>query len=205
MNRVLFFLAVSIASSGIFSNASNLVLDVPGMVCQMCVQGMEKTFGKKVTNASDGVAVNLDSKFVVLNDLKKEFRQKKLLKKTKNAIQKGLKPLESSVDAGYEADIVVYDARFKNGFSKTVKDSDIVVVKGAQILLNFGKDFEESFAKVVARLGQLKEMKVSSKDNFEKRGKRKVLYLEALKEIEFKQLTALVRTSLGDFKLASGV
>ena len=47
--------------------AQKVTIDVPGAVCQMCVQGMKKAFKDAVQNEERDIIVNLDTKKVILN------------------------------------------------------------------------------------------------------------------------------------------
>ena len=44
-----------------------VIVDVPGMVCQMCVFGMKKNFSDVVADRDKDVIVNLEKKSVTLN------------------------------------------------------------------------------------------------------------------------------------------
>ncbi len=46
---------------------NQIVVSVPGMVCQMCVHGMRKVFKDSVQNADKDVLVDLSKKTVTLN------------------------------------------------------------------------------------------------------------------------------------------
>jgi|GEM_PF-2231530 len=64
-------LLTTILCSSIPAMAETLRLSVPGMVCQMCVQGMRKTFKKDVKGKADQkIIVDLEKKYVFLNELK---------------------------------------------------------------------------------------------------------------------------------------
>ena len=62
---------------------NQVVLSVPGMVCQMCVHGMRKVFKDSVQSSDKDVQVDLDKKTLTLNlltelsddDLKKKVVQ----------------------------------------------------------------------------------------------------------------------------------
>lgn len=69
-------------------SAEKVLIEVPGMVCQMCVQGMKKNFKSAVKNADKDVIVDLDKKTVEVNLLTKISEQN--IKKRVN-------------DAGYNA------------------------------------------------------------------------------------------------------
>ncbi len=46
--------------------AEKILVTVPGMVCQMCVKGMQKEFNSVVKNAKTDIQVNLKEKTVLL-------------------------------------------------------------------------------------------------------------------------------------------
>lgn len=46
--------------------AQKVVVNVPGMVCQMCVQGIQKNFKTAVVNPEKDVIVDLDRKTVTV-------------------------------------------------------------------------------------------------------------------------------------------
>lgn len=46
--------------------AETVKIHVPGMVCQMCVQGMQKQFKSAVKDAEKDVLVDLDTKVVTI-------------------------------------------------------------------------------------------------------------------------------------------
>ena len=64
--------------------AQKITIDVPGMVCQMCVQGMKKAFKNVVSNSDRDIVVNLDTKKVHLNT-SKAITDKQISKRVKNA------------------------------------------------------------------------------------------------------------------------
>lgn len=64
--------------------AKTVKVEVPGMVCQMCVQGMKKNFSEVVKDANKDVMVDLDSKIVTLN-LSKEITDDEIKERVKNA------------------------------------------------------------------------------------------------------------------------
>ena len=57
---------------------------VPGMVCQMCVQGMRKNFKTVVKDMEKDITVDLDKKIVRLNLIKK-IDNKEIEKRVKDA------------------------------------------------------------------------------------------------------------------------
>ena len=63
---------------------SRIVVSVPGMVCQMCVQGMKKAFKDCVKDPEKDISVNLDTKQVTLNPNKK-LPDSEIKKRIKNA------------------------------------------------------------------------------------------------------------------------
>lgn len=63
---------------------TKVVVEVPGMVCQMCVQGMKKNFKEVVENPDKGVLVDLDKKTVTLN-LKEKISEKEIKERVMNA------------------------------------------------------------------------------------------------------------------------
>lgn len=73
--------------------AQKVVVSVPGMVCQMCVQGMKKNFKTAVKNSDKDVVVDLDKKTVTVN--LKEIISEKEIKERVN-------------DAGYNAEKITW-------------------------------------------------------------------------------------------------
>ena len=61
-----------------------VVVDVPGMVCQMCVQGMQKSFKSTVVNPEQDVVVDLDKKTVTIQ-LAKSLTDEEIKKRVNNA------------------------------------------------------------------------------------------------------------------------
>ena len=61
-----------------------IVVSVPGMVCQMCVQGMKKAFKDSVKDPEKDISVNLDTKKVTLNP-NKELSDSEIKEKVQNA------------------------------------------------------------------------------------------------------------------------
>lgn len=47
--------------------AEQVIVSVPGMVCQMCVQGMKRVFSDAVENPDKDIVVDLNTKQVKLN------------------------------------------------------------------------------------------------------------------------------------------
>ena len=68
----------------ILSFAKTIKVEVPGMVCQMCVQGMKKNFSEVVKDAKDDVKVNLETKIVTVK-LSKEISEDEIKERVKNA------------------------------------------------------------------------------------------------------------------------
>jgi copper chaperone CopZ len=63
---------------------TNVKIDVPGMVCQMCVFGMKKNFKSVVKDAEKDVVVDLDKKTVVVN-LKEKITDEEIKKRVNDA------------------------------------------------------------------------------------------------------------------------
>ena len=64
--------------------AEKVVVDVPGMVCQMCVQGMKKNFKSAVENPDKDVVVDLDKKTVTVN-LKGKISEEEIRERVRDA------------------------------------------------------------------------------------------------------------------------
>lgn len=64
--------------------AQKVVVSVPGMVCQMCVQGMKKNFKTAVKNSDKDVVVDLDKKTVTVN-LKEKISEKEIKERVNDA------------------------------------------------------------------------------------------------------------------------
>ena len=64
--------------------AVKVQVKVPGMVCQMCVQGMKKNFKSAVENSEKDVVVDLDKKTVTL-DLKSKISDEEIKKRVNDA------------------------------------------------------------------------------------------------------------------------
>ena len=47
--------------------AEKVTVSIPGMVCQMCLQGMQKAFKDSVENPAKDIAIDLDKKLLHLN------------------------------------------------------------------------------------------------------------------------------------------
>ncbi len=63
--------------------AGKVIVDVPGMVCQICVQGIKKAFKDVVKNSDTDIDVNLDTKKVTLN-LEKNLTDSEIKKRVKD-------------------------------------------------------------------------------------------------------------------------
>ncbi len=85
---LLSFLILSMAMAG-----PKVKVDVPGMVCQMCVFGMKKNFSAVVSDKEKDVMVDLEKKTVTLN-LKSKISEEE--------IKKGVS------DAGYNAKTITW-------------------------------------------------------------------------------------------------
>lgn len=78
-----FILAIMLSLSlNVF--AEKVIVEVPGMVCQMCVQGMKKNFKTAVENAEKDVVVDLDKKTVTV-DLKEKISEEEIKKRVNDA------------------------------------------------------------------------------------------------------------------------
>lgn len=64
--------------------AEKVVVEVPGMVCQMCVYGMKENFSSAVNDAEKDVVVDLEKKTVTLN-LKKKITDDEIKKRVTDA------------------------------------------------------------------------------------------------------------------------
>ena len=64
MKKILVFCVFTFS---LMAFAERVVVSVPGMVCQMCVQGMKKAFKNAVENPNKDILVDLDTKMVTLN------------------------------------------------------------------------------------------------------------------------------------------
>lgn len=73
--------------------AAKVTVTVPGMVCQMCVQGMKKNFKSAVENPDKDVIVDLDKKTVTVS-LKEKISDEEIKKRVN--------------DAGYNAKEIVW-------------------------------------------------------------------------------------------------
>ena len=84
--RILIFTGLLISNT-VFAQFKVRV-DVPGMVCQMCVFGMKKNFSTAVTDKENDIVVDLENKTVTVN-LKEKITEEEIKKRV--------------VDAGYKA------------------------------------------------------------------------------------------------------
>lgn len=73
--------------------AVKVQIKVPGMVCQMCVQGMKKNFKSAVNNVDKDVVVDLEKKLVTV-DLKEKISDKEIKERVN--------------DAGYNAESITW-------------------------------------------------------------------------------------------------
>ena len=64
--------------------AQKVLIEVPGMVCQMCVQGMQKNFKTAVVDPEKDVIVDLDKKTVTVT-LKKKISEKEITDRVNDA------------------------------------------------------------------------------------------------------------------------
>jgi copper chaperone CopZ len=63
--------------------AEKVIIEVPGMVCQMCVQGMKKNFKSAVENPEKDIIVDLDKKTVTVN-LKEKISDEEIKERVVN-------------------------------------------------------------------------------------------------------------------------
>lgn len=66
------------------ASAVSVKIEVPGMVCQMCVQGMRKNFKTAVENPEKDVIVDLDKKTVLVH-LKEKITDQAIKDRVKDA------------------------------------------------------------------------------------------------------------------------
>ena len=81
MKKAIIILSVFLCWSALGEKIS---IQVPGMVCQMCVQGMRKVFKNDVSNPGRDVSVDLDKKLVHVN-LSNTLSDSEIKKRIKNA------------------------------------------------------------------------------------------------------------------------
>ena len=77
------FIFLMLISTTLFAQAY-VKIDVPGMVCQMCVFGMKKNFKSVVNDPEKDVFVDLDKKTVVVN-LKEKISEDEIKKRVNDA------------------------------------------------------------------------------------------------------------------------
>ena len=77
------FIFLMLFSTTLFAQA-NVKIDVPGMVCQMCVFGMKKNFKSVVNDPEKDVIVDLEKKTVVVN-LKEKITEDEIKKRVNDA------------------------------------------------------------------------------------------------------------------------
>jgi len=77
------FIFLMLISTSLFAQ-TNVKIDVPGMVCQMCVFGMKKNFKSVVSDAEKDVIVDLEKKTVVVN-LKEKISEDEIKKRVNDA------------------------------------------------------------------------------------------------------------------------
>ena len=76
---LLSFLILNVTMAG-----PKVKVDVPGMVCQMCVFGMKKNFSAVVLDKEKDVMVDLEKKTVTLN-LKSKISEEEIKKRVSDA------------------------------------------------------------------------------------------------------------------------
>jgi copper chaperone CopZ len=77
-------LALLLLLSSFSVMASEVKVEVPGMVCQMCVQGMKNSFEEVVKDPEKDVLVDLDKKTVIVK-LKKTISDQEIEERVKDA------------------------------------------------------------------------------------------------------------------------
>ena len=90
MKAILF---VGLLVSNIAFSQVKVKVDVPGMVCQMCVFGMKKNFSEVVADKETDVIVDLEKKTVTLN-LKEKITDEEIKRRV--------------IDAGYNAETITW-------------------------------------------------------------------------------------------------
>lgn len=70
--------------SPLLAFAEKVQIHVPGMVCQMCVQGMQKQFKTAVKDPEKDVLVDLDTLLVTINTIK-PISDKEIKERVNNA------------------------------------------------------------------------------------------------------------------------
>ena len=89
--KAILFLGLLI--SNIAFSQVKVKVDVPGMVCQMCVFGMNKNFSEVVVDKETDVIVDLEKKTVTLN-LKEKITDEEIKRRV--------------IDAGYNAETITW-------------------------------------------------------------------------------------------------
>ena len=97
------YLIVSLFAINLAFPSEKIKVEVPGMVCQMCVQGMRKNFKSAVENPDKDVIVDLDKKTVTVT-LKKEISEDEIKQRVK--------------DAGYNAKKISWFDKVKKKFKE---------------------------------------------------------------------------------------
>ena len=87
------FLFIILFSIGQAYAGPKVKIDVPGMVCQMCVFGMQKNFSSVVNDSQNDVIVDLDNKIVTVK-LKEKIPDDEIKKRVN--------------DAGYNAEKIIW-------------------------------------------------------------------------------------------------
>ena len=79
-----FFVLVSLLFSNIVFSQVKVKVDVPGMVCQMCVFGMKKNFSEVVADKETDVIVDLEKKTVTVS-LKEKISDEEVRRRVSDA------------------------------------------------------------------------------------------------------------------------
>ena len=87
------FVLISLLFSTTAFSQVKVKVDVPGMVCQMCVFGMKKNFSEVVEDKETDVIVDLEKKTVTLN-LKEKISDEEVKRRVS--------------DAGYNAETITW-------------------------------------------------------------------------------------------------
>ena len=87
------FVLISLLFSGAAFSQVQVKVDVPGMVCQMCVFGMKKNFSEVVADKETDVIVDLEKKTVTVK-LKEKISDEEVKRRVS--------------DAGYNADTITW-------------------------------------------------------------------------------------------------
>ena len=91
------FLIFGLLVFSLMAFAEKVVISVPGMVCQMCVQGMQKAFRNAVKDPDKDIVVDLDTKTVTLN-LKTALTDKQIKERVKGTGYNA-KKIDRSIDS----------------------------------------------------------------------------------------------------------